>query len=67
MSTYVVIAKHPKHGEMHVLKNGNMSPFGTPRKFLNKDLAREIAAEWAQHYADAGHDSTTVVVRKVGG
>lgn len=67
MSTYIVVAKHPKHGEMHLLKNGNMSFFGTPRKFLNKEVAREKAAEWAQHYADAGHDSTTVVVRKFGG
>lgn len=65
--SYVVIAKHPKHPESHVLKNGNMSPFGSPRRFLSKEVAREVAAEWAQHFADAGHDQTTVVVRKVGG
>jgi hypothetical protein len=65
VSSYIVIAKHPKHPEMHVLKNGNMSQFGVPRRFMNKDVAREVAAEWAQHYADAGHDQTSVVVRKV--
>ncbi len=65
--SYIVVAKHQKHPEMHVLKNGNMSQFDTPRKFLSRELAREVAAEWAQHYADAGHDQTTVVVRKVGG
>jgi len=67
MSSYIVVAKHPKHGEMHLLKNGNMSLYGSPRKFMNKDVAREHAAEWAQHYADAGQTNTTVVVRKVGG
>jgi hypothetical protein len=65
--SYIVVAKHPKHGETHVLRNGNMSHFSTPRKFLSKDIAREVAAEWAQHYADAGHDLYTVVVRKAGG
>jgi hypothetical protein len=67
MSSYIVVAKHPKHGEMHVLRNGNMSQTGTPRKFMSKELAREVAAEWAQHYADCHQDQTTVVVRKVGG
>lgn len=64
--SYIVVAKHPKHPEMHVLKNGNMSQFSAPRKFLSKERAREVAAEWAQHFVDAGHDLTTVVVRKVG-
>lgn len=63
--TYIVVAKHPKHPEMHVLRNGNMSQFSAPRKFMSKEMAREIAAEWAQHFADAGQDATRVVVRKV--
>lgn len=62
---YIVVAKHPKHPEMHVLRNGNMSQTGTPRKFTSKELAREVAAEWAQHFVDAGHDQTRAVVRKV--
>jgi hypothetical protein len=65
--SYIVVAKHPKHPEMHVLKNGNMSQSSSPRRFLSKEVAREVAAKWAQHFADAGHDQTTVVVRKVGG
>lgn len=64
--SYVVIAKHPKYPELHVLKNGNLSQHGSPRRFLSKEVAREVAAEWAQHFADAGQNQTTVVVRKVG-
>lgn len=65
--SYIVVAKHPKHPEQHVLKNGNLSETGAPRRFISKITAREVAAEWAQHFADAGQDLTTVVVRKVGG
>jgi len=61
---YIVIAKHPKHGEMHLLKNGNMSYFGTPRRFRHKDLAAVEAKSWAQRYADAGDKLTKVVIRK---
>lgn len=61
---YVVIHKSPPGPEMHVLKNGNMSLYGTPKKFLSKEAAREVAAFWADHIAMNRHKGT-VVVRKV--
>jgi hypothetical protein len=64
MSRYIVVDKS-RFGEMHVLKNGNMSFFGTPRKFLSKEAAREVAASWAQHFADCGREGHKVVVRTV--
>jgi hypothetical protein len=42
-----------------------MSFFGTPRKFLSKEAAREVAASWAQHFADCGREGHKVVVRTV--
>lgn len=62
---FVVIQKNPNGSEMHVLRNGNLSHYGTPRKFLSKEAARGVAQEWADHNADRGDDRSRVVVRKV--
>jgi hypothetical protein len=62
--SYIVVHKNPPGPEMHVLKNGNMSLFGQPRRFMSKEMAKEVAAFWAQHLVDNDHRGT-IVVRKV--
>jgi hypothetical protein len=45
---YIVIHKAKNGAEMHVLRNGNMSFYGTARKFLSRETAAEVAQEWAE-------------------
>lgn len=61
---FIVVRKLPPWPEMHVLQNGNLSQTGKPKKFISKEGARLVAAEWAQHEEDNGLHGT-YAVRKV--
>jgi hypothetical protein len=58
---YIVVKKNPPWPEMHVLPNGNLSHYSAPKKFLTKERAREVAAEWAQFDANCDQKGTFVV------
>lgn len=61
---YIVIEKQPKGGEMHVINSkGSLSFFGTPKKFMSKATAMEIAEMWAEINGNCGRDAPLVVRR----
>jgi hypothetical protein len=62
---WVVIQKDEKGPEMHVLKNGNLSFYGTPHKFLAKDVAQEAARAWAEVNSNCRLTNKKMVVRGV--
>jgi hypothetical protein len=62
---YIVVEKRPNGSEMFVINNkGSLSHTGTPKKFLAKETAKEIAAMWAQINANCDQNAK-MFVRKV--
>lgn len=62
---YIVVEKHPNGREMFVVNHkGSLSAHGEPRRFLNKESAKEVAAMWAAINANCQQPGK-IFVRKV--
>lgn len=65
VSRFVVIEKHDNGTEMHVLRPGSMSYYGSPKKFLTREQALEEARTWAQVNANCRLKNRKILVREV--